>query len=80
MLNPSLYIDGIALYIAMLIFIFLIFALILLAASYIKEAREKDIAEAKYKKMRSNYNKLIGMYHRDTFKVPDIDSPGDRDV
>ncbi len=76
---PSLYIDGIALYIAMLIFICLVLAVILFACSYIKEAREKDMVITKYKKIRSNYNKLIGMYHRDTFKVPDIeDTAGDK--
>ncbi len=72
-MDSFILIDGIALYIFFAIFGLLIIGIIFLSFAFIYEARERDKFETEYKKMRSNYNRLVGMYHRDTFKVPIID-------
>ena len=72
-MDSFIFIDGIALYLFFAVFIGLALGVIFYGNAYVKEARERDKAEAKYKKLRSNYNKLVGMYQRDTFKVPEVD-------
>lgn len=71
-MNTSLVISGYALYIFMFFFAVLALGFIFYGCAYVKEARERDKTERKYRKLRSNYNKLFGMYNRAVLKVPDI--------
>ena len=72
-MNSYILIDGVMLYIVMGIFVCLVLAIILFGCSYVNEARERDKMETKYKKLRHGYNKLIGMYQRETCTLPVID-------
>lgn len=71
-MNTSLVISGYALYIFMFFFVVLALGFIFYGCAYVKEARERNKAERKYRKLRSNYNELVGMYHRAVFNVSDI--------
>lgn len=73
-MNTSLVISGYALYLFMGFVMLLILAFIFYGCAYVTKARKCDRAEKKYKDLRSNYNILLGMYQRDTFKVPDVDT------
>ena len=72
-MNTSLVLSGYALYCFMGLFAMLVIGFIFYSCAYIKEVHKRDKAEAKLKKLRSGYNKLIGEYHRATFKVPTVE-------
>lgn len=71
-MNTSLVISGYALYLFMGFFAILAIGFIFYGCAYIKEAREREKAEAKYRKLCHGYNRLIGEYQRITLRVPDI--------
>ncbi len=71
-MNTSLVLSGYALYLFMGLFAMLVIGFIFYSCAYIKEAREREKAEAKYRKLCHGYNKLLGMYQKDTSKIHDI--------
>ena len=76
-MNESfLIIEGFTLwiFIALLLMAFVVF--IIMGAAYIYSQRQNDELKEKLKELRSNYNVLIGMYHRDTSKLPEVDDNG----
>ncbi|MBQ4118966.1 MAG: hypothetical protein IJD45_01080 [Clostridia bacterium] len=71
-MNTSLVLSGYALYCFMGLFAVLVIGFIFYSCAYVKEAREREKAEAKYRKLCRGYNRLIGEYQRITLRVPDI--------
>lgn len=69
-MHTSIVISGYALYVFMIFMALLIFGFLLYGCAYVAKARKCDRFEKKYKDLRSDYNLLVGMYQRDTFKVP----------
>ncbi len=65
-----IFIDGIAFWVVV-IFLMVVFLLfIALGSGYIKSKREIDHKNNQLKKLRREYNVLIGEYQKATFKVP----------
>ena len=71
-MNTSLVLSGYALYLFMGLFAMLVIGFIFYSCAYIKEAREREKTEAKYRKLCHGYNRLIGMYQRETSKTHDL--------
>lgn len=71
-MNSFILINGIAFWVLLIFLILQFFIVILLGNAYIKQSRELDIKDRKLKKLRAEYNFLIGEYHRATFKLPVI--------
>ena len=65
--------DKFTVWLALICFFALLVGFCLIGSAWIKAQRECDIQKELYKKERSAYNHLLGMYHRDTFKLPEVD-------
>ncbi len=60
--------------IAFMIFFYLVFiGFCMFACFWLKSEREHDATKKALKKERSNYNRLLVMYQRDTFRLPEVD-------
>ncbi len=80
-MNNFILIDGIAFWIVLLFLIFMFIVFLLVGNGYINSRHEIDKKDKQLKELRSKYNRLIGEYHRATFKVPNVDTTkvGERD-
>ncbi len=72
-METYLVLSGYVLYIFMCVFFMLAIGCIFYGCAYMKEAREHDKTKYEFKRLRRGYNKLIGEYHRATFKVPTVE-------
>lgn len=75
-MNTSLVISGYALYLFFCFVAILIIGFIFFGCAYVKEARDKEKADKRYRKLCQSYNRLLGMYQKDTFTVPDVEETG----
>ena len=73
-MNNFIFIDGIAFWIVLIFLILWFLIFVLIGSGYINSQREIDLKEKQLKKLRSDYNILIGEYHRATFKVPSLEA------
>lgn len=67
-----IFITGPAFWVILGFLVLLFLGFIYIGNSYIKSRQEIYKKDRQLKKLRSEYNLLIGEYHRATFKVPDI--------
>ncbi len=72
-MDNFIFIDGIAFWIVLLFLIFMFVIFLVVGNGYINCRREIDLKDKQLKKLRSDYNILIGEYHRATFKMPEIE-------
>ena len=72
-MNNFIFIDGIAFWIVLILLILMFLIFILVGNGYIKSQREIDLKDKQLKKLRREYNLLIGEYHKATFRVPEVD-------
>lgn len=72
-MNNFIFIDGIAFWIVLIFLILWFLIFVLIGNGYINSQREIDLKDKQLKKLRSDYNILIGEYHRATFKVPSVE-------
>ncbi len=79
-MNNFILIDGIAFWILLLFFIFMFMVFLLVGNGYIKSRQEIYLKDRQLKKLRSDYNILIGEYHRATFKVPELNTVNNNDT
>lgn len=58
-------------------FLFLFFMFFIgfciMGSAWLNSERKHDATKASLKKERSNYNHLLVMYQRDTFRLPEVD-------
>lgn len=54
------------------LFMLLFLGFCLMGFAWTKSERKCEKFESLYKKERSRYNRLLGIYHRDTFKLPEV--------
>lgn len=71
-MDNFIFIDGIAFWIVLIFLILWFLLFVLIGNGYINSQRELDLKNKQLKKLRSDYNILIGEYHRATFKVPEV--------
>lgn len=80
-MNNFIFIDGIAFWIVLILLILMFLIFILVGNRYIKSQREIDLKDKQLKRLRREYNLLIGEYHKATFKVPEVeDTAGGKNV
>lgn len=72
-MNNFIFIDGIAFWIVFIFLILWFLAFIYIGNGYINSQREIDLKDKQLKKLRREYNRLIGEYHKATFKVPEVE-------
>ncbi len=72
-MNNFIFIDGIAFWIVLIFLILCFLIFVLIGNGYINSQREIDLKNKQLKKLRADYNILIGEYHRATFKVPTVE-------
>ena len=73
MIDNLILIDG---YICWLVLIYLVLqfiGFIVMGNAYLKAYRDMDYKDKQYRKLCSEYNILVGMYQRDTYKMPEVD-------
>lgn len=67
-MNNFIFIDGIAFWIVLIFLILYFLLFILIGSGYINNQRELDLKNKQLKKLRSEYNILIGEYQRVTLE------------
>lgn len=76
-MNESvLIIEGFTLWVFLILLLAAFLGFVIMGAAYIAALRANDELNGKFKKLRANYNILIGMYQRDTFKLPEVEDNG----
>lgn len=69
-------IDGIAFWILLIYLILQFLFFVLIGNSYLKCQKEIDLKDKQLRMMRKKYNVLLGKYHKETFKVPEVEKDG----
>ena len=68
--------DKFTVWLALICFFALLIGFCIIGNAWIKAQRECDVQRELYKKERSMYNRLVYMYQRDTFKMPEENKDG----
>lgn len=66
-------IDGPVAWIVLIYLTLQLIAFCIIGNAWLKSQRKCDAKDKQLKKYRSDYNRLLGQYQRDTFKLPEAD-------
>ena len=76
--SSCIFLDGWVLWVILAYLLFQFIAFLVVGIAWLKAERELDEKKEQLSKLRHGYNVLIGKYHRDTFKLAEVDAEGDK--
>ena len=73
-MNTFILINGVTVWILIIVFLIFFFVFIAIGNGYLKSQRQNDLKDRQLRALQADYELLLNKYKKATFKLPDVDA------